>query len=125
MVALFGPPFVIRKAWVKTWKEPMTPMTRLKNKAGEICGTVIWRNFDQRPAPSRPAASYNESGTLCSAARKISIAEPVPQRLIRISDGMAQSSLKIQEGMTQVAAASQPMAARPSQNRYRAVLSRP
>jgi hypothetical protein len=56
-VAFAGPPPVMMKALSKTWKLPITPRIAVSRMVGVIIGTVTWRVFCHRPAPSMTAAS--------------------------------------------------------------------
>ena len=51
---------------------------------------VTWRTLAHQPPPSTSAASYRCWGTPCRPARKITIEEPTPQKLMMMSAGMAQ-----------------------------------
>jgi len=62
-VAFAGPPAVMMYAAVNTWNEPIMPRTMLKNTAGVIIGTVMFRKRCHTPAPSIIAASCRCCGT--------------------------------------------------------------
>ncbi|MNU04812.1 hypothetical protein D3C72_2493850 [compost metagenome] len=59
-------------------------MMKLKKITGVMIGIVTFRNICIFEAPSIAAASYSDCGTFCSAARKITIAEPNCQALSRM-----------------------------------------
>ena len=59
---------------------------KLKKMTGVISGTVTFINICHLDAPSIIAASYCDCGTFCSAARKMTIAEPNCQTRSRVTD---------------------------------------
>ena len=61
---------------MNSWKACTICMIMLKKITGVISGTVMRQNCCVLDAPSISAASYSEGETFCSAARKITIAEP-------------------------------------------------
>lgn len=61
-------------------------MMKLKKITGVISGTVTFINICHFDAPSIIAASYCDCGTFCSAARKMTIAEPNCQTRSRVTD---------------------------------------
>ncbi|MNN71269.1 hypothetical protein D3C81_1871890 [compost metagenome] len=61
---------------VNSWNACVVCIIKLKKITGVISGTVTFINICHLEAPSIMAASYCDCGTFCSAARKITIAEP-------------------------------------------------
>ena len=61
---------------LNSWKACTVCMIRLKKITGVMSGIVMRKNCCHFDAPSISAASYSEVGTFCSAARKITMAEP-------------------------------------------------
>ena len=55
-----------------------------------MLGSVTCHSRRSAPAPSISAASWRCFGTSRIAARKITIALPIPQRLSKVSDGLDQ-----------------------------------
>src|SRR5450759_3295170 len=88
-VAFCGPPFVMTKALVKTWKLPTIPITRLKNRTGDKMGREIDQKRCHELAPSISAASSSSAGIFCRPARNITICGPIAHRLIRMKAGLA------------------------------------
>src|SRR5690625_7366784 len=64
-VAPAGPPPVKISICPKVWNDPIKAMIVTKNRTGEMRGMVILNNFDQYPAPSISALSYNSWETFC------------------------------------------------------------
>ena len=64
----------------------MVCIIKLKKITGVISGTVTFMNICHFEAPSIIAASYCDCGTFCSAARKMTIAEPNCQTRSRVTD---------------------------------------
>ncbi|OGF23507.1 MAG: hypothetical protein A2V63_11765 [Candidatus Eisenbacteria bacterium RBG_19FT_COMBO_70_11] len=74
LVVLFsGPPWVMTYGSEKSWNWPIMVSTPTNRKVGARLGIVMCTKRDQAPAPSRWAASYKSSGTLCSPAMKMSM----------------------------------------------------
>jgi len=61
---------------LNSWKACTICMIMLKKITGVMSGTVMRQNCCALLAPSISAASYSDCGTFCSAARKITMAEP-------------------------------------------------
>src|SRR5690606_13752924 len=71
---------------VNSWNAWVVCMMKLKKITGVISGTVTFVNICHLEAPSIIAASYCDCGTFCSAARKMTIAEPNCQTRSRVTD---------------------------------------
>src|SRR5207253_11518976 len=67
-VLCIGPPCVITYGSANSWKYPATVRMLTSSRVGRNIGSVMRPNSCQRLAPSRRAASYTPTGTLCSAA---------------------------------------------------------
>ena len=63
---------------MKTLKPPITSRIVTNATTGRIAGSETARNRRQALAPSTAAASRSSLGTACSAARKITIDQPMP-----------------------------------------------
>ena len=68
----------------------MTAITIENRITGLMLGRVTYHSRRSAPAPSSSAASWRCLGTSRIAARKITIALPIPHRLSSVSDGLAQ-----------------------------------
>ena len=55
-----------------------------KSTVPRMPGSVTFRNFFHAPQPSISAASYRSCGTCCSAARKMTMFQPMPFQMPRI-----------------------------------------
>src|SRR5919204_3354274 len=77
-------------AWVKYCRPWITPSTTANRITGLTDGSVTQRMRCNGPAPSSCADSYRCCGTSSTAARKITIVLPTPQRASSTSDGFDQ-----------------------------------
>ena len=76
LVALVGPPLVIKSIKPKLLNDSIKVMIETKNKVGEIDGMVMWKNWNLDEAPSILAASYNVVGTEVIAPSRIRKVKP-------------------------------------------------
>lgn len=76
LVALVGPPLVIKSIKPKLLNDSIKVMIETKNNVGEIEGIVMWKNWKRDDAPSIFAASYKVVGTDVMAPRRIRNVNP-------------------------------------------------
>ena len=76
LVALVGPPLVIRSIKPKLLNDSIKVIRDTKNRVGEIDGIVMWKNWNLDEAPSMLAASYKVVGTADIAPKRIRKVKP-------------------------------------------------